>query len=130
MIRHFAPKRPRPWVALFVGALMLSGAILGTNEITLSGLRESTLQSVEANLTSQGIVLAEEVDRSFKVLDLALSIVSDHVTRLGPNDSEALQRKLAGIEIHQWLKEKRAGMAHVDAITLINAHGKLINFSR
>ena len=130
MIRHFAQKRSRPRVALFVGALILGGLILGANAITLDGLRENTLRSVKANLTSQGIVLAEEADRSFKVLDLALSIVSDYIARLGVNDSEALQHKLAGPEIHRWLKEKMAGMAHVDAITVISAHGKLINFSR
>jgi diguanylate cyclase (GGDEF)-like protein len=130
MIRHFAQNRPRPRVALFLGALILSGVIFGTNEITLNSLRENTLRSVEASLTSQGIVLAEEADRSFKVLDLALSIVSDHIVRLGVNDGEALQRKLANQDFHQWLKEKSASMAHVDAITLIGADGKLINFSR
>ena len=130
MIREFAQKRPRPRVALFIGALCLSGVILGTNEITLNSLRENTLRSVEANLTSQGIVLAEETDRSFKVLDLALSMVADHIARLGVNNSEALQRDLAGYEVHQWLRERSVGMTHVDAITLISAHGKLINFSR
>ena len=75
-------------------------------------------------------MLAEEVDRSFKVLDLALSAVSDHIARLGVSDSETMLRKLAGPDIHKLLQEKQAGMAHVDAITLISAHGKLINFSR
>src|SRR5262249_33885872 len=93
-------------------------------------LRESTLRSVEANLTSQGIVLAKETDRSFKVLDLALFMVSDHIARLGVTDSEGLQRELASHEFHQWLREKSLVMAHVDAIALISAHGKLINFSR
>src|SRR5262245_42705160 len=130
MFRLFARKGPRPRAALFLGALILSGAILAMNAITLNRLRENTLQSVETNLTSQAIVLAEETDRSLKVLDLALSMVSDYIARMGVNDSDAFQGKLASKEFHQWLKEKSAGMAHVDAITLINAHGKLINFSR
>jgi diguanylate cyclase (GGDEF)-like protein/PAS domain S-box-containing protein len=129
-IGYLAQKWPRPRLALFVGAILLSAAILGTNAITLGGLRENTLRSVEANLTSQGIVLAEETDRSFKVLDLTLSMVSNHVASLGINDSNALQSKLANHQTHQWLKEKSGGMAHVDAITLIGAQGKLINFSR
>jgi len=129
-ISQLAQKRPRPRLALFVGAVLLSGTILLSNEITLSGLRENTLRAVEANLTSQSIVLAEEADRSFKVLDLSLSVVSNHFAGLAINDSDALQSKLANHAMHQWLKERSGGMAHVDAITVISAQGKLINFSR
>jgi len=129
-IRHFIDKYWRPDVALLIGALVLSAAIFGINTITLSNLREDTLRSVEANMQSQAVVLAEEGDRSFKVLDMALSIVADNIAHLGVADSDALERRLAGHDTHDWLREKTAGMSHVDAITLISAHGKLINFSR
>jgi diguanylate cyclase (GGDEF)-like protein len=129
-IRHLIEKYWRPDIALCVGALTLSAAILGTDAITLGNLREETLRSVEANMESQAIVLAQESDRSFKVLDLALSIIADHITRLGVNDSEALQGRLAGRDVHEFLKEKSAGLSHVDAISLVSAHGKLINVSR
>ena len=95
-IRHLIEKYWRPDIALFVGAMTLSAAILVANAITLSDLREETLRSVEANMQSQAIVLAQEGDRSLKVLDLALSIISDHIRRLGITDSEAFQRRLAG----------------------------------
>ena len=130
MIRLVSQKRTRPRVALFAGALMLSVVILGTNAIILNGLRESTQRSVENHLSSLGIMLAEQTDRSFKILDLTLSIISDYVARQDVNDSQALQRKLAGQETHRWLTDKKTGMMHVDAIALISAHGKLINFSR
>ena len=68
-----------------------------TDEITLSNLRKETLRSVEANMESQAIVLAQESDRSFKVLDLALSIIADHITRLGVNDSEAFNATWPGV---------------------------------
>ena len=93
-IRHLIEKYWRPDIALCVGALTLSATILGTDAITLSNLRKETLRSVEANMESQAIVLAQESDRSFKVLDLALSIIADHITRLGVNDSEDLQGRL------------------------------------
>ncbi len=108
----------------------MSAGILVANRVTLEGTRESTVKSVEANVTSQSIVLAEEVDRSFKALDLALSIVSDRIARYEINDGSALTRKLANFEMHHWLRDRSAGMPHVDAITIINDRGKLINFSR
>jgi hypothetical protein len=110
--------------------MILSAAILVANAITLSDLREETLRSVEANMQSQAIVLAQEGDRSLKVLDLALSIIADHIRHLGVTDSEAFQRRLAGYDIHELLKKKSAGLLHVDAISLVGIDGKLINASR
>ena len=129
-IRHLIEKYWRPDIALFVGAMILSAAILVANAITLSDLREETLRSVEANMQSQAIVLAQEGDRSLKVLDLALSIIADHIRHLGVTDSEAFQRRLAGYDIHELLKKKSAGLLHVDAISLVGIDGKLINASR
>ncbi len=65
-----------------------------------------------------------------KVLDLSLSNLSDHIARLGINDAETLQHAMGSQDFHQLLKEKTAGLTHVDAITIISDQGKLINFSR
>ena len=129
-IRHLIEKYWRPDIALFVGAMLLSAGILAANAITLSNVRDETLRSVEASMESQAIVLAQESDRSFKVLDFALSIIADDIARLGVTDSRAFQRRLAEHDVHELLKEKSAGLSHVDAISLISVDGKLINVSR
>lgn len=116
----------RPDIALLLGALVLSAAIFSMNAITLNTQREDTLRSVEMNMQSQAVVLAEEGDRSLKVLNMALSAIADTI---GISD-EPLERRLAGHDTHDWLREKAAGMPHVDAITLISAEGKLVNFTR
>ena len=130
IIQNLIEKYWRPDIALFVGAMLLSATILSFTAMTLSTLREDTLRSVEANMQSQAVVLAEEGERSFKVLDMALSIIADNVGHLGVTSSDALEQKMAGHDTHDWLREKITGMPHVDAITLISAHGKLVNFSR
>ena len=127
--RHLIAKYWRPDIVLLIGALALSGVVFGVNSMTLSKLREETLRSVETNMRSQAIVLAEEGDRSFKVLDLELSTIADQIARLGVTDGEALQR-FADHNFHLLLQGKKATLTHVDAITLISADGKLINFSR
>jgi len=125
-MRHLIEKYWRPDIALLVGAMVLSAAIVAVTAITLNDQREDTLRSVEANMQSQAVVLAEEGDRSLKVLDMALSAIADTI---GATD-EPLEGRLAGHDTHDWLREKAAGMSHVDAITLISAHGKLVNFTR
>jgi diguanylate cyclase (GGDEF)-like protein len=120
----------RPDIALLIGALLVSAAIFAINAVVLDNLREDTLRSIEANMKSQAVALAEEGNRSFEALEMALSIVADHVGRLGFSNPEDLQRGLASAEVHALLKEKAAGVSHVGAIGLIGPQGKLANLSR
>ena len=123
--------RPRRLLgALGAITLALICTIVGTNLIFLSNLRESTLQTAEANLARYSLTLAEEADRSFKSLDLVLSSVGDYLGRKGVTDSASYQRMTSDQETHLLLKEKITGLPQVDAVTMINAQGKLINFSR
>ena len=120
----------RPDIALFLGAMAMGAVILAVNAITLNELRDETLRSVEASMQSQAIVLAEESDRSFKALDLALSTIADDIAHLGVTDTQRFQSRVAEYDIHELLKSKGAGLAHVDAISLVGANGKLVNISR
>jgi signal transduction histidine kinase/AmiR/NasT family two-component response regulator/HPt (histidine-containing phosphotransfer) domain-containing protein len=116
--------------ALAVITLALICTIVGTNLIFLGNLRESTLQTAEANLARYSLTLAENADRSFKSLDLVLSSVGDYLARKGVTDSASYRRLTSDQETHFLLKEKIAGLPQVEAMTLIDADGKLMNFSR
>ncbi len=59
-----------------------------------------------------------------------LSSVGDYLVRQGATDGAAYRRLTADQETHFLLKEKIAGLPQVDAVTMIDAGGKLINFSR
>jgi hypothetical protein len=112
------------------GSLALICTIIGTNVIFLSNLRESSLQTAEANLARYSLTLVEEADRSFKSVDLVLSSIGDYLGRNGVTDSASYQRIMADQTTHLLLKEKITGLPQIDAVTMINAQGKLINFSR
>ena len=116
--------------ALGFGSLALICTIIGTNVIFLSNLRESSLQTAEANLARYSLTLVEEADRSFKSVDLVLSSVGDYFGRSGVTDSASYQRMMSDQATHLLLKEKITGLPQIDAVTMINAQGKLINFSR
>ena len=123
--------RPRRLLgALGAITLALICTIVGTNLIFLGNLRESTLQTAEANLARYSLTLAENADRSFKSLDLVLSSVGDYLVRKGVTDGASYRRLISDQETHILLKEKIAGLLQVDAVTMIDANGKLINFSR
>ncbi|MGA2891592.1 MAG: ATP-binding protein [Xanthobacteraceae bacterium] len=117
-------------VMLLAGALALIATIVGTNLVFLANFRESALQNAEADLARHTLTLGEQTDRSFKALDLVLSSVGDYLGRKGVNGVESYHRTVADYETYSFLKEKITGLPQVDAVTLIDENGKLLNFSR
>ncbi len=120
----------RSLAALGFITLALICSIVGTDLIFLHNLRENTLATAEANLARYSLTLAENADRSFKSLDLVLSSVGDYLARKGVSDGASFRRSASDQETHVLLKEKIAGLPQVDAVTMIDASGKLTNFSR
>jgi signal transduction histidine kinase/DNA-binding NarL/FixJ family response regulator/HPt (histidine-containing phosphotransfer) domain-containing protein len=120
----------RPFTLLAVGAAILVATIIGTDLTFLAKLRESSLQTAETDLGRFSLMLAEQTDRSFKALDLVLSSVSDYIGRKGVTDVDAYRRLKSDYDTHLFLKEKITGLPQVDAVTMIDAEGNLINFSR
>jgi signal transduction histidine kinase/AmiR/NasT family two-component response regulator/HPt (histidine-containing phosphotransfer) domain-containing protein len=74
-------------------------------------------------------MLGEQVDRSFKSLDIILSSVGDYVGRMGANDTQSYHRIVTNYDTYLFLKEKIT-FDEVDAVALIDANGKLLNSSR
>ncbi len=124
------PDSQRPSWALVVATIVLIATIAGGNLFFLNNLRESLLLGAEGNLARQSLMLAEHTDRSFKSLDLVLSSIADYIGRQGVTDSQSYDRLMSRYENFLMLKEKISGLPHVEALTLIDAKGKLVNFSR
>src|SRR5664279_6345872 len=94
------PRRSLSLRALGLGSLALICTIIGSNVIFLSNLRESSLQTAEANLARYSLMLVEEADRSFKSVDLVLSSVGDYLGRSGVTDSASYQRTMSDQATH------------------------------
>ncbi|WP_322516070.1 ATP-binding protein [Rhodopseudomonas palustris] len=124
------PQFKRSQIALRITAAALILSIFGTNLIFLDNLRENTLQTAEANLQRYNLTLSEEADRSLKSLDLVLSSVGDYLARRDVTDSNSYKRTMSGQDSHFLLKEKITGLPQIDAVSMIDDKGKLINFSR
>jgi len=124
------PPRRRPFGAVGTIALALIATIAGTNLFFLGNLRESTLQTAETNLARYSLTLAENADRSFKSVDLVLSSIADYIARKGVLDDDSYRAAVSDRETHFLLREKIAGLPQIDALTVIDARGKLLNFSR
>jgi len=122
--------RHAPLRLLYAGTILLIVVLLGTNAAVILDLRKSELLHEEDQLKNLSLVLAEQADRSFQSVDLVISSVSDEMTAEGVTDAASFDRIMAGHDIHLLLREKKVGVAQLDAVTVINRDGKVVNFSR
>ncbi|MDR3535599.1 MAG: ATP-binding protein [Acetobacteraceae bacterium] len=93
-------------------------------------MREATLRNTERNLRNISVALAEQANRALQGLDLVLTSTLDIVAAEGVTDGAGLQAKMSGFEVHRLLQERLTGLPYINAVTLIDPDGRLVNFSR
>jgi diguanylate cyclase (GGDEF)-like protein/PAS domain S-box-containing protein len=123
-----APRTPIRYLIAF--AAVLVGSIAVGTAYLVAEFRERELRDAERELGNTALVVAEQLDRSFQSVELVQRSVLDAVAAEHVATSEDLTRFIGTQDIHRMLADKISGLAHVDAVTVINAQGKLINFSR
>jgi signal transduction histidine kinase/CheY-like chemotaxis protein len=116
-------------IALLVAVLVIA-CMAGANVVVLRNLRESALRNAETDLARHTTLLADQAEGSFQSLDLVLSRVGEYLGNKGINDSASYRRIATDHDTHLFLRDKITGLEQADAVTLIDATGKLLNFSR
>lgn len=130
MPARYTNRAKRLGIVIRSGAALVSVLISIFCALLLRNLRDDAIKKGERNLARYCLTLAEQADRSFKSLDLVISSVADYIDRQDTRSIEAYGQSLGTRETHVLLKEKLSGLPQVDAITIIDATGKLVNFSR
>jgi len=108
---------------------LIAAIVIGT-AIMVGNLRERALLESERELKNTALILAEQIDRTFQGIDLVQTSVVENIRSLGITSSEDYTRRMSGEDVHRMLKASTSGLVQIYAISLINADGRLINFSR
>jgi signal transduction histidine kinase len=122
--------RIHPWLPIAAVTGLLIAAIVPSRYYFIAELRDDALRTAQSNLSHESTALAEQADSSFKSLDLVLSSVGDYVGRKGVTDGESYRRMMSDRQTNLLLAEKITGLPFVDALLMIDAQGRRINFSR
>ncbi len=120
----------RPLWLLYACAFLVIAILIGADLAASLQLRDSTLRNSEANLRHMSLALAEQADRSVQGVDLVLSSMAEFVAAQGADDAAGFQRKMASQRVHELLAEKLVGLPYINAVTMVDADGGLVNFSR
>ena len=124
------PRRSRAAQVLVVCGLLLAAAVTAGTWVIVSSLHNRALADRERELRNIALVLAEQTDRAFQALDLVQTSLIERMQSLGISSNEDHEREMSGHDVHLMLKDRIGTLPHVGAVALIDARGKLINFSR
>jgi signal transduction histidine kinase len=104
--------------------LLVWTAFLAAAAVTWQ-LRESAFTTAERELTNLGIVLADQTSRTIQSVDLVLQEVQARASAPEEAHSQLEEEKTT-----QFLVSRLRNLPQADAIALIDASGKLLNWSR
>ena len=122
--------RTRPILLIIICGLLLVGAVIAATAGLLLNLRDRDLVESKRELSRLTLILAEQIDQSFRSIDLIQTTVIERMQSLGIASVEDFERQMSGYDVHRSLKEQISALPYVNAIVLTDAEGKLINFSR
>jgi signal transduction histidine kinase/DNA-binding NarL/FixJ family response regulator/HPt (histidine-containing phosphotransfer) domain-containing protein len=109
------------FLAIVISAMSLALAL---------NLRDETMRAAETGLKRHSLTLAGQAERSFQSIYLILSSIGDHLTLHGVYDNDSYVAAMRHKETFEFLRDRLTGLPQLEAITMIDASGKLINFSR
>jgi diguanylate cyclase (GGDEF)-like protein len=122
--------RPHPRKWWILSGIVLVGLILCASIAAILTSRERALTQAEQQLQNLAFVLASQANTSFEIIDRVQASLVEQISATALHSPEEFEEKFANLETHLMLKDKNLGLPHIGAFALVNAQGRLFNFSR
>ncbi len=113
------------WLGFSVAVFIMIAGLL-----TIRALYENTLTTTRAEMANLNLVLAEQTTQSFRTVDLVLSGVVDMVKNLGADNVERFAALRDQQPTISRMRAYRGGAPQIEVISLIDAKGDVIAFTR
>lgn len=116
------------WLAFIAAALIaceISATALLVTNLWHDGAADRTRE-----IENLAVTLAEQTTRAFKSVGLIQDDLISHIREQGIETQAQLDAAMSTQDIYAALREKISGLPFVDAVTVIDETGKLLNFSR
>lgn len=123
--RHSAPIR----LLTICGGLLIAAIAVGT-AVMVSHFRERALANSERELENTVLLLARHFDQQLDDLTLVQNGLITYMQSAGITTSDAYGHRMSTHDIHLMLKSKISDVTYVGNLTLLNAAGDVMNWSR
>jgi len=104
--------------------------VLAATALAIWEGRRTTVQGYEDRQARLGIILAEQTARALQAVDLVVGATVDQIQARGIRTTDDLRRELAGESFHTELSQKIPNLPQLEALTVLDADGHVINTSR
>src|SRR3954453_15839057 len=117
---------PRWWIGSGVGLVAIIA--LGTATAILTAHRNA-VSLAQRELQNMAFVLAARANSEFDSIERVQRNLVERLEQ-GLASPADFERNFSGADVHETLGEKRLGLPYVGALSLVDADGKLFNFSQ
>ncbi|MBV8912908.1 MAG: EAL domain-containing protein [Acetobacteraceae bacterium] len=111
-------------VGLFILLLVLAAGFVAVL------LRAGAMSEARYGVDQLSIALAEQAGRSLQAVDLALQDTANRVDGVTARAGGDLGEALASPEVNELLRERLGQVPQLDAISVVDAKGRIVNLSR
>jgi diguanylate cyclase (GGDEF)-like protein len=115
---------------LLAGQIMVGLAIAVTTFLLVMHLHEYALAEADHEQRRLSVILADQAERAFEAVELVQTALEHRLQHDGVRTPEAFRRYMSEALIHEELDGRERMLPQLDAITVIDADGNLINSSR
>ncbi len=110
--------------------VLLALLIAAGGAVLLRNLYERTIADAERELEGLSLVLAEQADRSLQAIDLVQDRIVEALRDRGVVSATDFTAQMSGRLVHDNLLASIAALPQINAVSVVDTQGRLINFSR
>ena len=123
--------RASPIRLLVATQLALGMLIAAVTVLIVMHLRDHALMEGDRGLRSTlGYLLAEQAERAFEGVDLVQTAILERLQTRDIRTPDEFRQRMSTIAVHEALRNQVSALPHLEAITVIDTDGNLVNFSR
>lgn len=115
-------------VLALAGVLVVAGLIGGAG-LSLWDQRARALAEHRRTISTLGVALAEQTERSLQAVDLVLQDLGRGLTEAGVRDLAGLHAWAGTKATHELLKQRLFGLPQADDLPIMDAEGRLVNLA-
>lgn len=126
----FRQKRLRSGHWIIVFGIFLAVTTTAAATLFVDRLYNDALAQTKSNLRNLTLILAEQTDRAFQSVEVVQHNLADRLTVSGVRSEENLRAITSTPAFHALLKQLEEALPHVEALSITDAGGRLLNYSR
>ncbi|MGH7015227.1 MAG: sensor histidine kinase, partial [Stellaceae bacterium] len=112
-----------------ISAAVIAATILAAG-LTIWDLRGDAIEYYQHDMTNMGVLIAEQTSRSLQAVDLVLQETRQRIIDGGVTNAASFANRMGTKSIHQFLLTELKGVPQAEALILVDANGRVVNYSR